>query len=1227
MSEWGGAVFRCGGDGAGDEVCLPAESRCNGTAECEGGEDESVAECGCLPNEFRCGNLCVDALRRCDRVADCPGGEDEMDCETFVCPWQHMKCKNHFCVPEQAMCDFVDDCGDGSDELDCTFRSCWESEFRCDNGECIRPGYICDKVKDCKDGSDELLCAPEDFVICGDGTKVHRHYWCDGWPECTWDFKDELNCNKSCDGPDDFLCPSGRCIRKANKCDSQCDCGWQGAPPGMQWSHEPGGAPATCADEMDCGEYYDDAKGVRVCRQGKTLSCMVPVAGGMDMEEGLSDEEREAEEVAAEAMAAVGRERCIRPQFICDTVNDCQNGHSLSDEFGCPYWNHSDWLLMGVDPGVEFFTCSDNRSLPMGLRCDLKWDCVGGEDEDDCPEPMPCRPPRTRDKDTFQCANGQCISAKYRCDLQFQCWDKSDEIGCEDYPCPRNFRKCLNGQCVREDFWCDYHVDCADASDETDCGWPKECRDDEFRCRSGQCVPMSSRCYMSGQQRFGCADRSHLVGCEDWKCDEAAFKCRNGPCLNSSLVCDGRVDCPWSWTDEDGCPFSCSQMERRCECRDVAINCTGLGLETLPADIEVQMTKFYMADNFLNYTLNEETFSKLHRLSYLDLSNNSLTHIPPLAFKSLWKLLLLNLKDNKITTLLNSTFYRLPNLRTLHLQGNNINTIESMAFYGLSSLTTLDLSHQRITNISQGAFLGLRSLVSLDLSHNNLQYLMDGSLNGLPNLLFLDLSGNSIKMVGRNVFRSVSSLKKLKTDEFRFCCLAKHIPECLPPPDEFSSCEDLMSNLVLRVCVWVLGAVATVGNALVITWRMIYKNTNQVHSFLITNLAIGDFFMGAYLLVIASVDAHYRGVYIIHDAAWRSSELCQLAGFISTFSSELSVYTLTVITLDRFLVIIFPFRVRRLEMPKTRLIMAGGWIGAAFLSGLPLMQIQYFQNFYGRSGVCLALHITPEKPNGWEYSVFVFLFLNLASFSIIALGYVWMYVVARTTRQAVVAVQCNHHSDQNHRQPQTPQQTPEQRRAESSMARRMTLLVATDAACWMPIILLGVASLGGVTVPPQVFAWVAVFVLPLNAAINPVLYTLSTAPFLGPARRGIRSFKRSFKRSISTDQRRSQYEDRRLCANNCSRCDFHSQVGNNFYSENVKLKVNPLEDDITAGDEQEESNPNNDQLFALTKRMDINEGCRNPCIIETAVSMRGEIIPLKRLSPDKGNLRNKTRRK
>jgi hypothetical protein len=37
-----------------------------------------------------------------------------------------------------------------------------------------------------------------------------------------------------------------------------------------------------------------------------------------------------------------------------------------------------------------------------------------------------------------------------------------------------------------------------------------------------------------------------------------------------------------------------------------------------------------------------------------------------------------------------------------------------------------------------------------------------------------------------------------------------------------------MSNLMLRICVWVLGVLATFGNILVIAWRIRFKHTNKV---------------------------------------------------------------------------------------------------------------------------------------------------------------------------------------------------------------------------------------------------------------------------------------------------------------------------------------------------------------------------------------------------------------
>ena len=175
----------------------------------------------------------------------------------------------------------------------------------------------------------------------------------------------------------------------------------------------------------------------------------------------------------------------------------------------------------------------------------------------------------------------------------------------------------------------------------------------------------------------------------------------------------------------------------------------------------------------------------------------------------------------------------------------------------------------------------------------------------------------------------------------------------------------------------------------------------QIHSFLISHLAVADMLMGVYLVIIAAVDSYYRGTYIAYDISWRTSHLCSFAGFLSTFSSELSVFTLTVITLDRFVTIIFPFQFHRLEMSGARLVMAAMWGLSGFVSVIPLCGIPYFMDFYSRSGVCLALHITDDRPNGWEYSVFVFLVLNLISFVVIFIAYVWMFVIANKTRSAV----------------------------------------------------------------------------------------------------------------------------------------------------------------------------------------------------------------------------------
>ena len=248
-------------------------------------------------------------------------------------------------------------------------------------------------------------------------------------------------------------------------------------------------------------------------------------------------------------------------------------------------------------------------------------------------------------------------------------------------------------------------------------------------------------------------------------------------------------------------------------------------------------------------------------------------------------------------------------------------------------------------------------------------------------------------------------------DHYTLCCYARQSNpsvSCISKAhDGFSSCDELLKNTVLKYSIWVLGIMAFVGNLVVIIWRSVAKDANRVNSFFLTNLAVAGFLMGVYMLIIAYKDRLWNGIYFKHDVSWRASNLCIFAGVISTLSSEVSVLTLSVITLDRLVCIVFPFRLQRWSRKKASAIMCVVWMLGFCISLAPLSYDAYFYDyernvhFFGRSAVCLPLQLSSDRPSGWEYSVFVFLFLNGVSFLFILLAYVFMYHAIGKTRNAV----------------------------------------------------------------------------------------------------------------------------------------------------------------------------------------------------------------------------------
>ena len=105
-------------------------------------------------------------------------------------------------------------------------------------------------------------------------------------------------------------------------------------------------------------------------------------------------------------------EHCIPNPWLCNRVNDCQDG---SDELGCDECNKTD-----------NFRCWNGRCIPQSAVCDAYNDCGDGSDETFC---RTLRGGWCTTKQ-YRCPTDSCVPLQNVCDGKADCTDNSDEIGC-----------------------------------------------------------------------------------------------------------------------------------------------------------------------------------------------------------------------------------------------------------------------------------------------------------------------------------------------------------------------------------------------------------------------------------------------------------------------------------------------------------------------------------------------------------------------------------------------------------------------------------------------------------------------------------------------------------------------------------------------------------------------------------------------------------------------------
>ncbi|XP_061389196.1 relaxin receptor 2 [Musca vetustissima] len=683
-------------------------------------------------------------------------------------------------------------------------------------------------------------------------------------------------------------------------------------------------------------------------------------------------------------------------------------------------------------------------------------------------------------------------------------------------PCPSGTFACDNGRfCVPQRQICDHRRDCIDGSDEH----PVECG---ILYGSIQMTDKIIQKAIEKHRQKLQQQQQTIVGNNVTVATTSSSSSTDTETIHKDLNVTKAAERDNKQLEQqqmakyNNCEIS--TYPKKCICRKTALYCSSKASLTSIPEISEEVTTLIIVNN--NLTLQRSAFASNTNLEILTLKYNNIQILPVRTFENLTQLKKLNIRYNSLSTITEDAFHGLDKLQWLFLSSNrlrtlpihdlstnlpalewlalsdNLLTLDGEIFPTMPVLYELDLNENLITHIHPKAFWGLRNIRDIRLIGNPLLHLspetfvqnnyldalslaytplkIDETILHALNLSYLNLNGIKFERIDFETIQNMLNLKYIIYDRFYYCSMTPNIRQCKANIDGVSSFKDLLSKPVLRYSAWIMAVITITGNIMVLWGRFIYRDENKAVTMVIRNLALADILMGFYLLIIGMQDHRYRNVYHRVALDWISSWHCAAVGALAVSSSEVSMLILAFMSLERFLLIADPFRGHHhISVKNIFFALLSIWVMGVGIAVAPLILWHSSTKFYGTySGTCFPLHIQEPYPLGWQYSAFMFLGVNLFLLIMIGFLYTALLVSIWRTRKA------------------TPLSL-----LDCEFAVRFFFIVLTDALCWAPIIIAKIWVFFNYNISDDIYAWLVVFILPLNSAVNPLLYTFTTPKY------------------------------------------------------------------------------------------------------------------------------------
>ena len=380
--------------------------------------------------------------------------------------------------------------------------------------------------------------------------------------------------------------------------------------------------------------------------------------------------------------------------------------------------------------------------------------------------------------------------------------------------------------------------------------------------------------------------------------------------------------------------------------------------------------------------------------------------------------------------------------------------------------------------------------------------------------------------------------------------------DCMDYTDECNNeCnKEIIGGIFFKGIAWIIGGIAVFINVFSL-WKGFFDPWSKSKVALINRtfkilISVGDFMTGIYLLLIAIVDLRLgREDYCKKQLSWLTSDFCATLGVINSIGSNLSLFSMTFLSIFRVMsinvwIIELKHRTHKFGAIVSLIVITSVMIACFpitslfedfFVNGMAyndmtlfigpadkkrhldvlrsyygkmsqrvvswkdikkLLDIMFSDDygkisrrkihFYGNEGVCLFKYFV-KSDDPQKIYVWITLLINFTSFLIISGCYILLNLKARKTDRGVRKMMANF----------SKTKTIYSGRGIERLQQNITRIIVTDFVCWVPFLFICVLHSTGTIDATFLYPVSSIVILPINSIINPMIYNSFMVKWLG----------------------------------------------------------------------------------------------------------------------------------